>query len=285
MGEANSHNDAAVRGVLGPLAKLAMKYDVAVLAIAHLNKDSEKAAIYRTLGSVGFVGIARMAFGAILDPDDPDKERRYLLPIKSNIGSDRLGLAYRIDKEMVGRTDHPRIAWEPEPVAINIDDLGGRKRKAGDDDVDLSGMTDASAKGEKLLEAMEWLVWRLAGGELSKQEILACSRRDGISRGTLDRAKVELGIKPRKRGFGQGATWCWSLPEDIAPSDFLGDDWENQLVEAGQEAAEPVDTEDEASPKILNEHPSAGDTPPGRSRRWCGRRTGTCSRARPSSTA
>jgi len=41
MGEANSHNDAAVRSVLGPLAKLAMKHDVAVMAVAHLNKDSE----------------------------------------------------------------------------------------------------------------------------------------------------------------------------------------------------------------------------------------------------
>jgi hypothetical protein len=207
------------------------------------------------------VGIARMAFGAVLDPDDPDKDRRYLLPIKSNIGSDRLGLAYRIDNEMVGRTDHPRIAWEPEPVTINIDDLAGKKRKAGDDDVDLSGMTGGSEKGEKLMEAMEWLVWRLAGGELSKQEILACSRRDGISRGTLDRAKVELGIKPRKRGFGQGATWCWSLPEDIDPADFLGDDWENQLAEAEREASEPEESGDESPSKILNELPSAGGSP------------------------
>jgi hypothetical protein len=185
---------------------------------------------------------------------------RYLLPIKSNIGSDRLGLAYRIDNEMVGRTDHPWIAWEPEPVTLNIDELAGRKRKASDDDVDLSGMAGVSEKGEKLMEAMEWLVWRLAGGELSKQEILACSRRDGISRGTLDRAKVELGIRPRKRGFGQGATWCWSLPEDIDPADFLGDDWENQLVEAEQEAVEQEDSDDESSPKILNESPSGRDT-------------------------
>jgi len=255
MGEANSHNDAAVRRVLGPLAKLAMKYDVAVLAVAHLNKDSEKAAIYRTLGSVGFVGIARMAFGAILDPDDPSKKRRYLLPIKSNLGSDRTGLAYSIETELIGRTDHAKIAWDPEPVTVSIDDLVGRKHKSKDDNVDLSGITGPSPKGEKLMEAVEWLVWRLAPGQLSKQEVLACARKDGIAASTLDRAKTELGIKPCKQGFGKDGGWFWRLPDDVDPADYLGDDWDRQP----DECAECAPT---GSAKILKQEAILGGIPP-----------------------
>ena len=259
MGQANSHNDAAVRSVLGPLAKLAMKYGVAVLAVAHLNKDSEKAAIYRTLGSVGFVGIARMVFGAVLDPDDPAKKRHYLLPIKSNIGSDRLGMAYAIEIEPVGETLHPKIVWQPEPVTIGIDDLASRRGKSQQEDTDLSGMTGPSPKAEKLTEAVEWLVWRLASGELATQDVLARARRDGISGGTLDRAKKELGIQPRKQGFGKEGGWFWALPDSINPADYLGDDWEQQLDNGEAAEAAPPASATEAAPKALNDpHPAGG---------------------------
>ena len=263
MGEANSHNDAAVRSVLGPLSKLAMKYDVAVMAVAHLNKDSEKAAIYRTLGSVGFVGIARMAFGAVIDPDDPSKKRRYLLPIKSNIASDRTGLAYAIETALLGKTDHAKIAWEPEPVTISIDDLAGKKRKSNEDGVDMSGITGPFPKGEKLTEAVEWLVWRLASGKLSRQEVLACARKDGIASATLDRAKTELGIRPRKQGFGKDGGWFWHLPDDVDPADYLGEGWNRQPTRVEIQQAESTESPSAERPKILKEEGISGGIPPG----------------------
>ena len=256
MGQANSHNDASVRSVLGPLAKLAMQYDVAVLAIAHLNKDSEKAAIYRTLGSVGFVGIARIAFGAIKDPDDPSGKRRYLLPIKSNISNDRAGLAYSIETELVGKTDHAKILWEPEPVTISIDDLVGSKRKAEVNDVDISAITGPSPNAEKLIEAVEWLVWRLAHGVLSQKELVKFACQDGISKSTLDRAKKELGITPHRQGFGKKGGWFWHLPDDVDPGDYLGDNWDNQAGETGLKDEELSVDPPTPRPKVLKKSPS-----------------------------
>ncbi len=227
MGEAKGNDDVSIRKVLAPLAKLAMKYDVAILVIAHLNKNSEKAAIHRTLGSIGFVGICRMVFGAVIDPEDSTKQRRYLLPIKSNIGNDQLGLAYTTETELVGKTEHVKIVWEPEPVTVNIDDLG-RKKNIPDNDVDISAIAGDLPISEKLTEAVHWLVWRLAGGEMSQKELVKLSHTDGVTKATLDRAKMTLGIQPRRQGFGKKGGWYWSLPENVNPADYLGEGWNEQ---------------------------------------------------------
>ena len=129
--------------------------------------------------------------------------------------------------------------------------------------MDLSGITGSSPKGEKLTEAVEWLVWRLASGPLSKQEVLACARRDGIASGTLDRAKTELGVKPRKQGFGKEGGWFWSLPEDIDVADYLGDDWNGQPAEANDQPVESAVCAFAGRPKILNEEAFPGGIPPG----------------------
>jgi len=48
LGAADSHRDAEVRAILAPLADLAERLRVAILAIAHLNKAQQVSAIYRT---------------------------------------------------------------------------------------------------------------------------------------------------------------------------------------------------------------------------------------------
>ncbi len=52
LGELDSHRDASVRGVLAPLAALAAERRVAVLAIAHLNKNAHADALTRVTGSL-----------------------------------------------------------------------------------------------------------------------------------------------------------------------------------------------------------------------------------------
>src|SRR5262249_36515276 len=75
LGGKDSHRDADIRGVLGPLAALADRTSVAVLGIAHLTKDQERKVLYRTLGSIAFVAAPRVVLTVARDHDD--QSRRY----------------------------------------------------------------------------------------------------------------------------------------------------------------------------------------------------------------
>ena len=97
LGGSNSHNNAEMRALLAPLSVLATKYRVAILAITHLNKAPGQA-IYRVMGSLAFVALARATWFVVKDPNDPS--RRLLMPTKINVGADNgPGLAYRIQED------------------------------------------------------------------------------------------------------------------------------------------------------------------------------------------
>src|SRR5437660_11349850 len=79
LGGTDSHSNAEVRGLLSPLAALAAKYGVAVLAVTHLRK-SAGAAIYRAISSIAFAAASRAVWAVACDPED--EERRLLVPGK-----------------------------------------------------------------------------------------------------------------------------------------------------------------------------------------------------------
>jgi hypothetical protein len=183
MGDGDSHKNAEVRAVLGPLADLAERHRLAVLGITHLTKGQAKA-INRIIGSIAFVAAARAAWLIGEDPDTP--ERRLFLPVKNNLGKAG-GLAYRL----VGEDQATRIEWDPEPVLISADDI--------DDD------------GERtpIEEAREWLDAQLDDKPVPSASVLKQAKADGIAERTLRRAKTELGIVSEK----DGKAWVWRLPE------------------------------------------------------------------------
>ncbi len=125
-GKTDSHRDNDVRSVLTPVAKLAEKYGVAVLVIAHRRKSGGSFADDLALGSRAFTGIARAVWH--MTRDNSNKARRLLLPGKNNLGPEGGGLAFTICGEP------PAIVWERDPVAMNADDAlaaendGGNRR-------------------------------------------------------------------------------------------------------------------------------------------------------------
>ena len=98
------------RAALAPLAELAAKRDVAVVAVSHLRKSSAGDAILQVSGSLAFVAAVRAAF--VVTGDKNDDTRRLLLPLKNNIGNDRTGYAYCIEPvSLPGEIETSRIAW------------------------------------------------------------------------------------------------------------------------------------------------------------------------------
>ena len=118
LGGTDSHNNADIRALLAPLAAMASRHKVAVVAVTHLNKAQQANALYRASGSLAFVAAARAAYSVTKDPDDPD--RRLILPLKNNLGDDKTGFAYRIVEADNGA---PVLQWEDELVEMTLEDL------------------------------------------------------------------------------------------------------------------------------------------------------------------
>ncbi len=114
VGDTDSHRDAAVRGLLAPLAQLADRYRVTILGVIHLSKNSQRSAIHRAIGSIAFVGAARVVLAVAADPEN--EQRRLLAPVKNNLSSPAPVLAFSIPDG--------RLVYEPQPVVgMDINDV------------------------------------------------------------------------------------------------------------------------------------------------------------------
>ncbi len=205
LGGVDSHKNAELRGLLAPLADLAATHRVAVVAVTHLNKNAQAAAMYRAMGSLAFVAAARAVWAIVKDKDDG--ARRLMLCLKSNLARDMLGLAFRIGEQHVANVgDVPKIEWEPEPVEIEIDAALAP---------DQEGAEERSA----LAEAGDWLADVLADDSVEAKEIRRRAGADGIAARTLSRAKHNLGVVAERSGFGRGGRWVWRLPDHRLPSE------------------------------------------------------------------
>jgi putative DNA primase/helicase len=202
-GKADSHTNAEVRGMLAPIAKLAERHGVAIVAVSHLNKGAGGRAMYRAMGSLAFIAAARAGWLVVENENDPAK--RLLLPTKMNLAARPTGLAFSLrDSGTLG--DVPNIAWSADPVDLSADDaLAAIAGQGGDDD---------GRKGA-LGEAMDFLRHELAGGAKPSGEVKKAATAAGIKPRTLDRARAELGVVAAPDGFG--GPWTWALPAQTAP--------------------------------------------------------------------
>ncbi|MFO0839907.1 MAG: AAA family ATPase [Phycisphaerae bacterium] len=194
----DSHRNSDVRAILAPLADLAGRLGVAVVAVTHLRKG-EGPAMYRAMGSLAFVAAARAVIAVARDTDDPTGRRRLFLPVKHNLSADPTGLAYELRSVAA---DQAVIAWSADPVSVTADDVLGANR------------TPRGRAPERTDEAVEFLRGVLADGARQVNEIRKEARDAGISWRTVQRAKEELRIYARKAGFDDG--WQWHTPKSAS---------------------------------------------------------------------
>jgi putative DNA primase/helicase len=194
LGATDSYKNAEIRGLLAPLSEIASRYGVAVVAVTHLRKG-EGPAMYRAMGSLAFIATARAAFAVTKDPQDTTGERRFVLPIKHNLGNDKMGLAYRLLAPSGGV---PAVSWESAPVTMSADEALSNNDSSSADDT-----------GTERDEAAAWLRSILAQGPMKVQEIMRESKSAGFSWPTIKRAKKHAGIEPYHEGFA--TPWCWRL--------------------------------------------------------------------------
>jgi putative DNA primase/helicase len=190
----DSFKDAEVRTVLAPLAALADRRNVAILAVMHLRKAAAKL-IHRAGGSVGFVAAARIVLAIGSDVELP--ARRFLVPVKTNLGVAPLSLAFRIDDK--------GLHWESQPLTGSAEGLLG----------DGNELTTGSERRERE-EAKAFLLYVLREGPVSSAVLMKDATANGIAQRTLWRAKRDLGIEAYREP-ADGGRWRWRLPSAAVP--------------------------------------------------------------------
>ncbi len=191
LGNTETHVNASVRSLLTPLAKLAADYDLAILAVSHLNK-SNAPAIYRTTGSLAFTAAARAVW--LVAKDSENENRILFMPIKQNLSKNNGGFAYSIESSQGNGL--PIIVWEKGRVIEDVNSLL---------------QTQNPEDRAQWKEAYDWLKERLSNGEyVPAKEIYKEAYEFGISKDVLKKASRKLKVIKEKEGF-QGA-WTWRLP-------------------------------------------------------------------------
>lgn len=188
---ASGTSGRAVRGAMERLARMAQRYDFAILGITHFSKGSSRKALpERVIGSQAYGAVARMVLATI-----PAKEngnlKNLLVKVKSNVASTSGFLPYEVQQiDLEGGFVASAVQWgEMSSAAYSEDEL----------DEEESALTTAR----------EFLRQALAQGPRAMRELEEEMQFFGFSMKTLRRAKDADGVKTRK----EGSCWVWFMPD------------------------------------------------------------------------
>ena len=196
LGDVDGHSNSQVRGLLGDLARVAMKYGPAVLCVTHLNKSGGGKAVYRMMGSLAFTAAARIVWLVSKHPDEPDK--RVLVLMKTNLDATRTGLAF-------GLKDG-RVEWDPTPLSMDADSL--------ESGTPLPQDHRQGAQPGRVDDATACIEGLLITGVSNATDVIAAARARGFSHMAIRRAKQRLGVLSVREIMGVDGRchWKWRLP-------------------------------------------------------------------------
>lgn len=242
LGDARTHEDAAVRSALAPVAELSQRLGIATCCVMHLNKGEADKLLNRITGSGAFGALARAVLVFARVPDDPigdESPERVLVPCKENWSRRAATLKAEIVTETItvadGLTEISALEWRGESD-VRAEDLTGRDRSAVDD-------------------AVDFLITELSKGPGKTTQIESDAYARGISKRTLKRARSKLGVQAhRVGGAAEQGWWEMSLPDAAAKAIAATDPLSDQSDVADTES--PATT-GEAAPSAAN-----GSVPP-----------------------
>jgi len=197
LGRGVENFNPEVRRWIAPLAALAARRRLAVLAVHHLRKQ-QASALHRTMGSLAFVAAARTTW--LVAPDPADAQRRLLLPVKNNLAALGGPLSFAIT---TGPDEQPVIEWSREALAVTADEAlrppKQQKQPVGRPSFERD-------------DAVRWLQQALAEGAKPAPQIERRAVAHGLRVITVRRAFRELGGEAVRIGFGPLGEWYWRLP-------------------------------------------------------------------------
>jgi hypothetical protein len=216
------NNDIEVREVLQPLKDFAEARDIAVVLLAHPNKNSELPLLDQLSGSAAFAQIVRAIWWLSADPRD--KSRRLLSLMKTNTkGTTKSAIALHFDE------DRNAMTWFTDPLDLCAQDVANIL----DREARLAKMKPAKVGGRPSVpskSAEDFLMKLLATGPASLSVCREKAMLLGISFSTLRRAinaRVESKAVERYELDANGETRIWfRLPG--SPADSGGENGQSE---------------------------------------------------------
>ncbi len=199
------HRANETRAVMSQLARLAEKFDIAILAVRHLTKGGMSKAIYRGLGSIDFTAACRSVLLAGCDSANP--QNRALVHIKSNLAPTGPAIGYELRDNC--------FYWTGESTLTAAQILAA----------------DNGAGTSESDEAVDFLKDKLADGAVPAKDIYRAAQDTGSAKRTLERAKAKLQVKSRKTGD----TWFWCSTESTSPTSPIKEFGDLNQIEAKKE--------------------------------------------------
>jgi AAA domain len=194
----DAHKDRDLRVVLGQLAALAARHELASVLNAHLNKTPSVDPYLRINGSVAFYNAARSVVTVTPDPLDPETQR-LIAQQKSNYG--RLAPVQRWKIEIV-QVPSPSGPIETMKM-VYVEDAEDVARE------DVLG----AASTDKQTEAATLILAELAFERRLSSDVKAAGMKQGISSRTIQRAAQDLEIIVEEETTESGRVTYWSLRE------------------------------------------------------------------------
>jgi hypothetical protein len=262
----DSHKDAQVRRALAPLAAMAERRDLAIIVVAHLNKDESRRLISRVSGSGAFVNAARSVLGFARDPGDPDGEQgnqRVLVHVATNWGRYAPSLGMRI-----------------ESLSVDVDDGSiadvGHMVLTGEIDVSVEDLQRGATEDGRA-DTEEKIAAKLAGGARPSHEVKAeVAAELGRARKTVERAGTRMANRGEMRiesgGFPRTTTWALSRDSSVrTPLEAVSVPTDESRIDNGNTPpAETSGDSTDAPPPCRYSHHRASDYIGGSGKRICG---------------
>ena len=197
--------------MLRELGELAGRWKVAIVAAVHIPERPAAADLRRWLDKLSGAAEIDNLLAVIRDRRRP--QRRYVLPIKNNLGGAEEGLWFE--------TPGGRVAWGQRAVSL--------------------AALFATAGALDQLDAAEWLREVLSEGQKTAQELRELANQAGIPWHVVYRAKGMAGADCGRVGGGKGSYFVWSLFGTEEPREGTGG--------AGETAAQERDSAPQARQK------------------------------------
>jgi len=195
LGWAKEENASLRSKIFSPLAKLAERTGVAILAISHFKKDELARTLYRVLGSLAYVAAARAVWAVAKDKRTDNPSSRILYPVKANLSKNPPAFAFSIGDNPAGG---PRIIYDPNPLSLK----------------QVEQLLSSGGSSRALREAVGWLREFLREGKVESNLVREAAEQNNISEATLRRARKQLGIRVEKGSSQEGGKWFLSLPNE-----------------------------------------------------------------------
>lgn len=179
--EVRMHSDHSMRAAMMPLNHIAEETGATFVLVRHLNKAGGPKALYRGLGTIGVVGLARSVLLVCTNPEDAGE--RLLVHVKSNFDTLAPSLAFNVQANAEGV---PVLTWDGVREITATQALIERAQKLP---VEL---------------AMDFINKLLPPEGMIVEEVRQLATKAGISERTLQRAKQRLNVQARTGRFGTG---------------------------------------------------------------------------------